>query len=114
MLLVAILGSSSFLFAQAVCTGTAQQSIETLRKLRVPEPAPANSPGNDVPGVEAVKGGAIVAFGKSTACSASARYELDPISQGLKLHKISMAIGRAEAMLFSSTKEESIINATQK
>lgn len=42
MLLIAILGSSSFLFAQTVCTGTTQQCIGAHQKLCASEPAPAN------------------------------------------------------------------------
>jgi hypothetical protein len=42
MLLIALLGSSSFLFAQTVCVGTTQQCIEAQRKLCASEPAPVN------------------------------------------------------------------------
>lgn len=42
LLLVAILGSSSFLFAQTVCIGTTQECAEAQQKLCASEPAPAN------------------------------------------------------------------------
>lgn len=42
LLLIAILGSSSSLFGQTVCTGTTQECIEAQQKLCASEPAPAN------------------------------------------------------------------------
>lgn len=42
LLLIAIWGSSSFLFGQTVCTGTTQQCIEAQHKLCASEPAPVN------------------------------------------------------------------------
>ena len=42
LLLVAILGSSSFLFAQLVCVGTTEQCKKAHRELCASEPAPAN------------------------------------------------------------------------
>ncbi|MGB0123576.1 MAG: carboxypeptidase-like regulatory domain-containing protein [Silvibacterium sp.] len=41
-LLVGMLGSSSFLFAQTICLGTVQQCKEAQRQLCASEPAPAN------------------------------------------------------------------------
>ncbi len=42
MLLVAMLGSSSFLFSQTVCIGTSQQCIESQKQKCASELAPAN------------------------------------------------------------------------
>lgn len=42
LLLIAIWGSSSFLFGQTVCAGTTQQCIEAQHKLCASEPAPVN------------------------------------------------------------------------
>lgn len=42
LLLIVILGSSSFLFGQTVCTGTTQECIEAQQKLCASEPAPVN------------------------------------------------------------------------
>ena len=53
MLLVGMLGLSSVLFAQVVCTGTTQQCIEAERKLCASEPAPANF---DLPEDQSVAG----------------------------------------------------------
>lgn len=42
LLLIGMLGLSSFLFGQTVCIGTQQQCIEAQKRLCASEPAPAN------------------------------------------------------------------------